>query len=83
MFNIADYFRKFSKIEGDSLFEKDSIKAAIYEVCGMDKVDFEIKKGIVYIKGSPMVKSLIFTKKGALLSAIKIKLPQKTIFDVR
>ena len=83
MFNISDYFKKFSKIEGDSISEKDSIKSAIFEICGLDKVSFEVKKGILYIKGSSMVKSVIYTKKTALLSSLKAKIPQKNIFDIR
>lgn len=83
MFNIADYFKKFARIEGDSLFLQDSIKAALYEVCGIEKVSFDVKKGILYIKGSPIVKSLVFTKKAPLIEALKAKNPKARIFDVR
>lgn len=83
MFNIADYFKKFSKIEGDSQFQSDSIRVALFENCKIDKVDFEVRKGILYIKGSPMMKSLIFTKKTAILTALKEKIPQSRITDIR
>lgn len=83
MFNIADYFKKFSKIEGESLYQKDSIRAALYEACNLDKVDFDVKKGILYIKGSPTVKSMVYTKKGAILALIKARMPDSRIFDIR
>lgn len=83
MFNIADYFKKFSKIEGESLHQRDSIKAALYETCKLDKVDFEVKKGILYIKGSPMVKSIVYTKKGTILALIKTRIPDSRISDIR
>lgn len=83
MFNIADYFKKFSKIEEGSLQQSDSIKAALFETCKIEGIGFEVKKGILYIKGSPMAKSLIFTRKAAILAAIKNRMPESRIFDIR
>ncbi len=83
MFNIADYFKKFSQIEEGSILQSDSIKSALKEICNIEGVGFELKKGILYIKGSPMAKSLIFTRKAALIEAIKKKHPQSKIYDVR
>lgn len=83
MFNIADYFKKFSQIEGDSLHQKDSIRAALYEACNLDKVDFDVKKGVLYIKGSSMVKSMVYTKKVTILALIKTRMPGSRITDIR
>jgi Asp/Glu/hydantoin racemase len=83
MFNISDYFKKFSKIEGDSLVEKDAIRIAIYNNCGIDKVQFEVRKDILYIKGPPMLKSMIYTKKASIVAAIRESLPKTRITDIR
>lgn len=83
MFNIADYFKKFSKIEGDSQVLRDSISQSIFETCGIDKVSFQVKKGIIYIQASGMVKSLIYTKKSQILSLLKTKAQNQHITDIR
>jgi hypothetical protein len=83
MFNIADYFKKFARIEGDSLVQKDAVAKALYETCKIEGASFEVKKGILYIKGSAMVKSLVYMKKEAILASLKLSLPQSNIYDVR
>lgn len=83
MFNISDYLKKFARFEGDSLLQKDAVSTALKEVCGIENVSFEVKKGILMIKGSPVMKSLVFTKKAALIAALQMKYPQGRIFDVR
>jgi hypothetical protein len=82
MFNISDYLKKFSRIEGDSLAQRDAIAGAMREACGAE-IDFEVKKDIIYIKGSPVVRSIVYTKKGAILEAIKIRQPKLRISDIR
>lgn len=83
MFNISDYFKKFAKIEGDSLLEKDIVLSVLHEVCGTGTVKCEIKKGVLYVTGSPMVKSLLFTKKARIIELLKEKLPRARVSDVR
>ncbi len=83
MFNVADYFKKFKKIEDGALVEKDAILSAIAESCGTGTVRFEVKKDILYIKGSPMLKSAVYTKKATILASIKKNLPQTRIVDIR
>jgi hypothetical protein len=83
VFNVADYFKKFKKIEEGAFVEKDAILAALNESCGTGTVRFEVKKNVLYIKGSPMLKSAVYTKKAAILESIKRKLPQTMIADIR
>jgi hypothetical protein len=83
VFNISDYFKKFTKLEGESVVEGDAILLALNESCGTGTVKFQIQKDILYIKGSPVLKSAVFTKKAAILASIKKKLPQSRIVDIR
>ncbi len=82
MFNISDYFKKFAKIEGDSIAQKEGIARAIKSVSGIDNVKYEAKKGILYIKGSPAMRMALFTKKAQLLEALR-KESLNAIYDVR
>ena len=83
MFNVADYFKKFTKLEGESLEQKDVILSALYEHCKIDGARFKLEKGILYIEGSPMMKSAIFTKKLAIIESLKKSTPQSRITDIR
>jgi len=82
VFNIADYLKKFTRIDSDSVAQKDLITSILYEACGAT-IGFEIKKDILYIKGSPVVKNIVYTKKVAILLAIKEKHPNVRISDIR
>ncbi len=83
MFNVADYFKKFKKIEGETLVENDAILAALAETCGTGTVRYDIRKNVIYLKGSPLVKSMVFTRKARILALIKEKLPSTRIEDIR
>lgn len=83
MFNISDYFKKFVKIEGDSVAQKEGIARAIKGVTGIDNARYEAKKGVLYIKGSPAMRMALFTKKAELLEAIKRESPLSIIYDIR
>ncbi|HEU0080788.1 MAG TPA: hypothetical protein VFQ72_02060 [Candidatus Paceibacterota bacterium] len=83
MFNISDYFKKFARLEGESLLQKEAIEQALKEVCGIPHAGYSLKKGVLTVKGSPMLKSVVFTKKQQLLAALQASLPQGRITDVR
>ncbi len=83
MFNVADYFKKFAKIEGESLALRDSIRVALLEVCGVGKADFEVKKGVLIMKGHPVIKSMVFMKKKEVLEHLSRTSPQSRISDIR
>ncbi len=83
MFNVADYLKKFSRIEDDSLAQKGAILAALKEICAIDGADFDVRKDILYIKGSPVIKSIVFTKKSELIKAIKDAYQLSKIRDIR
>lgn len=49
----------------------------------MNPPPFTVKKDILYIKASPVVRSIIYTKKVAILEGIKAKDPKSRITDIR
>jgi hypothetical protein len=83
MFNISDYLRKFSKIEQDSSAVRSAVEAVLKELCSIDKVDFDIRKGTIFIKGSPVIRSIIFSKKSAIIASLKARLPNNRLSDIR
>jgi hypothetical protein len=83
MFNISEYLKKFATLGEGILVERDSIDSSLREVCGVGGVDFEVKKGVLYVKGSPMLKSAVYTKKEAILASLRSKLPKTNIYDIR
>ncbi len=83
MFNISDYFKKFARIEGDSLIQKEAIERALREVCGIQHASYTLRKGVLTVKGSPTLKSMVFMRKAALLGALRASLPQTKVDDIR
>ncbi len=83
MFNIADYLKKFANLEGDSNAQKGIIAQALKEVCDLDKVDFEMRKGTLYLKGSPLMKSIVFMKKDKLVEYLRKNYSKGRVSDIR
>jgi hypothetical protein len=83
MFNIADYLKKFAKMGDDIVLERSSISAAITTVCGIKNPQFKAQKGILYINVPPVAKSVIYTRKKALLDELKKSAAGAKIYDVR
>ncbi len=82
MFNVADYLKKFAKVGQGSALVKEAVTQCLTDA-GFSGVSFDIRKGIVYIKGNPAIKSMLFMRKGELLAAIAAKAPKGGIFDIR
>lgn len=83
MFNIADYLKKFTRIEGDSLLLREAVRSSFHEICGIENVSYDLKKGVIYLKMPPVAKSLVYTRKDALLSSIRSKAPNGNVYDIR
>jgi len=83
MFNIADYLKKFAHLEGDLVFQKEIINKALKEVCNLENIEFEIRKGTLHLKTNPVVKSIIFIKKDKLVEYLRANLSDGKILDVR
>jgi hypothetical protein len=83
MFNIGDYLKKFTKLGENLVVERSSIETAIIMVTGIKNPKFEVKQGILYITVPPVAKSLVFTKKAALLAELKKSAAGAKIFDIR
>ncbi len=83
MFNVADYFKKFSKIEEREVSQRDAVRVALFETCGVDKVEFDVKKGVIILKSHSVVKSVVFMKKKEVLEHLSRTSPQSKITDIR
>ncbi len=83
MFNIAEYLKKFSRLESNSALEKQAVNMTLKEICGLENVDFEVNRGVLYIKADPLLKSIVFMKKDVIIEYLKRKFPQSRIEDVR
>ncbi|MFA6158511.1 MAG: hypothetical protein WC763_02685 [Candidatus Paceibacterota bacterium] len=83
MFNVADYFKKFSKIEETTLTLNGFIRKALKEVCGIDTASFEVKKGVIILKTNSIVKSIVFMKKKEVLEHLSKTSPSSKISDIR
>jgi hypothetical protein len=82
VFNVADYFKKFSKIEEGTLALRDSIRVAFSEVCGLGDVSFDVKKGVIIVTSNSIVRSVIFMKKKEVLERLS-KTSPSSILDIR
>lgn len=83
MFNVADYFKKFSKIEEREVSQRDAIRVALFETCGIDKVDFDVRKGVIVLKSHSIIKSMVYMKKKEVLEHLSRTSPQSKITDIR
>ncbi|MDP1625365.1 MAG: hypothetical protein Q8L64_06435 [bacterium] len=82
MFNITDYLKRFSKLEKQSKDSNDAINTALKDVCGINDIKFELRRGVLYIKANSTAQALVFIKKGALLRRLSEN-PDLKIIDVR
>lgn len=83
MFNVADYLKKFAKLQGAAILSNDAVVSSLKDVCKIDGAKFEAKKGVLYLKATPREKMVVFTKKAAVLAAIKARDPLSSITDIR
>jgi hypothetical protein len=83
MFNVKDYLKKFVSLENDSVAIDSVIKSGLRDVCQIENIGFEVKKDVLYIKGNPLIRSIVYTKKEALLLYIKSGYGKSRITDIR
>lgn len=83
MFNVADYFKKFSKIEERTVSLRNAVQQAFSDVCGVEKVGFDIRKGVVIVTSNPVIKSIVFMKKKEVLEHLSRTSPSSGISDIR
>ena len=83
MFNVGRYFEKFSRIEEKSRFEKETVTKVIKDICGIENIPFEIKKDVLYIKGSPIMRSIVYTKKVLILETLRTAGLKNILTDIR
>lgn len=83
MFNVSQYLQKFVRLGADLSLARDAVSRALKEECGIEGVDFEIKKGVVYMKGQPAIKAAVFMRKGRILERLRSDAPKARISDIR
>ena len=81
MFNISGFLDKFKKFDQSRTLQTENIIKSIEKVVGVkvDKKDFNIKMGVLYIQGSPTLRQEIFLKKENLLPLVMTE----GVFDIR
>ena len=81
MFNISGFLEKFKKFDQNRTLQSENIINAVEKVVGvkLDKKNFNIKMGILYIQGSPTMRQEIFLKKENLLPLVRTE----GVFDIR
>ncbi|MDE1874885.1 MAG: hypothetical protein KGH68_02370 [Patescibacteria group bacterium] len=83
MFNIADYLKKFSRFEGDSRAQREAVSKVLKEICGIDSANFDIKRGVLYVKAPAPARAIVFMKKAAVLSRLGSEFPHVRVRDIR
>lgn len=84
MFNVSDYFKRLSGIEQGTIAVHEAVRDAFKAVCGIDKVDFEVRKGgVVIITSHSIIKSVVFMKKKEVLEHLSRTSPSSKISDIR
>lgn len=83
MFNVSDYFKRLTAMEEGAISLNGSILKAFKEVCGIEKIDFMIRKGVVIITSNSIIKSVVFMKKKEVLEHLSRTSPSSKITDIR
>ncbi len=83
MFNVSDYFKRLTKMEEGAVSAQDSILKAFKDVCGIEKIDFMIRKGTVVVTSNSIIKSIVFMKKKEVLEYLSRTSPSLKISDIR
>ena len=79
MFDIAKYLEKFKVMSHSRDFLRDSVAAAVKEVCKIEinPKNVVVKSGIARINERPIIKSEIFMKKAKILEILNLKVDGK------
>jgi hypothetical protein len=83
MFNVSDYFKRLTTMEEGAISLNDAILKAFNDVCGIGKIDFMIRKGVIVITSHSIIKSVVFMKKKEVLEYLSRTSPSSKITDIR
>jgi len=85
MFNISDYLQKFKNIHVEKSQFKDFIvelvKRELKSEINRDNID--LRKGVIYLKISPIQKNELFMKKQQILNEFNKTFPTIPVSDIR
>ncbi len=73
MFNISNFFERFSQLKNNAFVVRDAVIQAIHTVTGiqLEGANVEVKEGVARIQIDPLRKNVIYIKKTAILDALK------------
>ncbi len=83
--HITNFLDKFKKI----LFQKEELKNIVTKIVSeevsfqIEKEKIKIKKGIIFVEGSPILRNEIMLHKKQILTRIKILLPESIFLDIK
>ncbi len=83
--HITNFLDKFKKL----IYQKEAIKEIIIETISgevhrrIEKDSVKIKNGIIYISGSPVLRSEIMVHKNNILNKLKIVSPGNIFLDIK
>jgi hypothetical protein len=83
MFNVSDYFKRLTTMEEGAISLNGAVLRSFREVCGIEKVDFMVRKGVVVITSHSIIKSVVFMKKREVLEHLSRTSPSSKITDIR
>lgn len=72
MFNISNFFQKFSKIQADSAKSSEKVVTAVKNASGLiiESKDFALNNGVLRFVLNPVIKNEIFMRKQKILSEL-------------
>lgn len=84
MQNIADFFKKFSKLKPTNRV----IRKVVFYVLKNKQIPIKqdeiiYHNGVVYIKSNQIIRNEVFLSKENILKEIEIALDKKTVTDIR
>ena len=82
---ISGFLEKFKKIGAERFLLKEVVVTTLKAVCGITVAPHTVsyKDAVILVQTSPLVKSVIYTKKTQILTVLKEKLPQVVVKDIR
>lgn len=83
MFNVSDYFKRLTKMEEGAISLNDAVLRSFKDVCGIEKIDFMVRKGVIVITSHSIIKSVVFMKKKEVLEHLSRTSPSSKITDIR
>ncbi len=85
MKGIEIYLEKFKYILHSDAALKETISEVLQTTLKLPPTSFtiEVKHGVVKVAGSPILRSVVFRKKEAVLEEMRVRLGKSVVVDIR